>query len=757
MEFNKSAEINEPPLLAIGRQSYETTSSENESQTVNNAWSHMDCNGVGPNSVNVVWQPEWSRISGDFSQQPERTHISGDFSQHTQSLQSQHRAKRQHRWGHTPEEWGLGPSMPQNDSSMVSVHVDHLGRCEAGNAVNIRCEAGSAVNIGFDSFPPAQTSSSSRPLQPIHGLMMPNSLRQATASGAASQNIGVGQGIGLNYLYGSSDWNVGQGMTSIDPGESNKGKNLDNLHSHVSGSTSYLLDSHDQSCYSDVLASQFGCEKGKSRISSSSASDQNAEVHGDSRGAFKRKLSPIDLADSSPLDSSLATRNEIPASRAAAFAPGPDPGGIFNFHISNNASSTLEDPQSSCRELLRSDSQLSVVSERIPDSARPVHEVSMNLQTYTNGMPSDMQSQSHHLFTRRSVSLQAHSLSRVSDSTSGNPASGRNVLPGRDHWPAVVERGHAQLLPMADWGPNRGPRRNDSLFSSPGTRERWNSQEPLDGGRLRRMSGRALDWAMATAAAPAALENRLASQFQTGRDVDLPESSARISQAASSLFNSSPSQHISLGSSSDETPPGSGQRAGRYPVLSSSRAQREVLYPAPVQSVLGLPFRGLHSLRVDGEYRRQFLSEILSAMHHAFRNEDFNIEELVMMDPAIIYGSAGEVHDQHRDMRLDVDNMTYEELLALEERIGNVSTGLDEERISLCLRESKYSSLDAAVAAISQESDIKCSICQEEFVEEDEMGRLDCGHGYHSSCIKQWLLQKNECPICKASAYTKSE
>ena len=40
-------------------------------------------------------------------------------------------------------------------------------------------------------------------------------------------------------------------------------------------------------------------------------------------------------------------------------------------------------------------------------------------------------------------------------------------------------------------------------------------------------------------------------------------------------------------------------------------------------------------------------------------------------------------------------------------------------------------------------------------MEEDEVGRLDCGHGYHTSCIKQWLLLKNLCPICKASAYSK--
>ncbi len=35
-------------------------------------------------------------------------------------------------------------------------------------------------------------------------------------------------------------------------------------------------------------------------------------------------------------------------------------------------------------------------------------------------------------------------------------------------------------------------------------------------------------------------------------------------------------------------------------------------------------------------------------------------------------------------------------------------------------------------------------------MEGDELGNIDCGHGYHVSCIQQWLVQKNQCPICKA-------
>ncbi|XP_020254540.1 probable E3 ubiquitin-protein ligase HIP1 isoform X2 [Asparagus officinalis] len=60
--------------------------------------------------------------------------------------------------------------------------------------------------------------------------------------------------------------------------------------------------------------------------------------------------------------------------------------------------------------------------------------------------------------------------------------------------------------------------------------------------------------------------------------------------------------------------------------------------------------------------------------------------------------------------------MSYEELLALTERIGNVSTGISEETIVKCLKQRKYISLTEETP-----SDVEsCCICQEEYVEEDE-------------------------------------
>ncbi|XVF80811.1 hypothetical protein PTKIN_Ptkin15bG0105200 [Pterospermum kingtungense] len=93
------------------------------------------------------------------------------------------------------------------------------------------------------------------------------------------------------------------------------------------------------------------------------------------------------------------------------------------------------------------------------------------------------------------------------------------------------------------------------------------------------------------------------------------------------------------------------------------------------------------------------------------------------------------------------EGMSYEELLALGERIWNVNTGFSEDSITKCLTETIYCSSDQ----LQDES--SCMICPEEYKDMDEVGALKtCGHDYHVPCIKKWLSMKNTCPICKASA-----
>ncbi|OIS97281.1 PREDICTED: E3 ubiquitin-protein ligase MBR2-like [Nicotiana attenuata] len=108
--------------------------------------------------------------------------------------------------------------------------------------------------------------------------------------------------------------------------------------------------------------------------------------------------------------------------------------------------------------------------------------------------------------------------------------------------------------------------------------------------------------------------------------------------------------------------------------------------------------------------------------------------------------------DQHGSWRLDVDDMSYEQLVELSDRIGYVGTGLAEEKIVQYIRKFKLSTVDSSPLLISTDKAWKCTICQEGYKVDDEIGRLECGHYHHIECIKKWLMQKNTCPVCKSAA-----
>lgn len=147
------------------------------------------------------------------------------------------------------------------------------------------------------------------------------------------------------------------------------------------------------------------------------------------------------------------------------------------------------------------------------------------------------------------------------------------------------------------------------------------------------------------------------------------------------------------------------------------------------------------------EGRSRMISEIRNALDLMRRGENLRFEDVFMLDHPVFHGAA-DLHDRHRDMRLDVDSMSYEELLALEERIGNVSTGLAEETILERLKQRKHFATGAGSTAETE----PCCICQEEYVGGEDLGTLNCGHDFHTACIKQWLMHKNLCPICKTTA-----
>lgn len=116
---------------------------------------------------------------------------------------------------------------------------------------------------------------------------------------------------------------------------------------------------------------------------------------------------------------------------------------------------------------------------------------------------------------------------------------------------------------------------------------------------------------------------------------------------------------------------------------------------------------------------------------------------------------AGNAIDHHSDMRMNIDDMSYEDLLALGEQIGSVHP-LSDENIADHLKTRLYCSVSENInleelPSLDQNVDL-CIICQDQYQGNDRLGCLDCGHQYHHECLKKWLKLKNVCPICKSTA-----
>jgi len=151
------------------------------------------------------------------------------------------------------------------------------------------------------------------------------------------------------------------------------------------------------------------------------------------------------------------------------------------------------------------------------------------------------------------------------------------------------------------------------------------------------------------------------------------------------------------------------------------------------------------------------IAEVLLALERIEQHDELSYEQLLVLETNLFLSGLG-LHDQHREMRMDIDDMSYEELLQLEDRIGSVSTALSEEQLAKCLRRVVYKRANAAPEVnMPVADDVKCSICQEEYMEDEEIGRMKCEHQYHVCCIQEWLRQKNWCPICKSSAVASSD
>ncbi|CAH8390383.1 unnamed protein product [Eruca vesicaria subsp. sativa] len=162
-----------------------------------------------------------------------------------------------------------------------------------------------------------------------------------------------------------------------------------------------------------------------------------------------------------------------------------------------------------------------------------------------------------------------------------------------------------------------------------------------------------------------------------------------------------------------------------------------------------VPPRRSHNQETNPYFDSEQTQTLLSDRYHRHLRQPYpnGLDEMMMLQNGFVMGGMLSSHDHFRDLRLNVDGMSYEQLLELGDRIGYVDTGLDEKQIKTCLYKVK------PFQRVTQLEDRKCSICQEEYDGKDEVGKLRCGHRYHIHCVKQWLQRKNSCPVCKTVPY----
>eukprot|EP00736_Rhodelphis_marinus_P003977 Rmarinus@m.25693 len=96
-----------------------------------------------------------------------------------------------------------------------------------------------------------------------------------------------------------------------------------------------------------------------------------------------------------------------------------------------------------------------------------------------------------------------------------------------------------------------------------------------------------------------------------------------------------------------------------------------------------------------------------------------------------------EFHMFHPDA-VNTDEMSYQELLELEEDIGKVEVGLS----------SQHAGRLATITATEADVSSRCTICLCDFSAGEELTKLPCTHTFHPDCVQQWFTSHHHCPLC---------
>eukprot|EP00249_Psilotum_nudum_P005272 c18725_g1_i1 orf=391-1245(+) len=128
----------------------------------------------------------------------------------------------------------------------------------------------------------------------------------------------------------------------------------------------------------------------------------------------------------------------------------------------------------------------------------------------------------------------------------------------------------------------------------------------------------------------------------------------------------------------------------------------------------------------------------------AFAQALQEVEEYEAMAQMMSFAVGGDDNDESNSLQdVDLDNMLYEELIALGEAVGAHNRGLAPDLIA-ALPYTEYMHEQGENISDSY----PCIICHLDYEDGDFLSTLPCKHQYHSSCIKNWLQIKKICPVC---------
>ena len=105
---------------------------------------------------------------------------------------------------------------------------------------------------------------------------------------------------------------------------------------------------------------------------------------------------------------------------------------------------------------------------------------------------------------------------------------------------------------------------------------------------------------------------------------------------------------------------------------------------------------------------------------------------------------------QNEDMIRNNEEMrrNNENILRTLNQLGEEVRGIRED---LGINQNNYSHLLETKIETDKlnEENKRCIICYEDFKDNDKGIFLPCFHVFHSNCIKTWLKNKDNCPLCK--------